>query len=683
MTNPQRLRVLCLMAVLGGLLVGGCGDDASDQAAAEATPPADAAAPAVDAAPAPKQYEKVTKRRLGPTVNTPYGETRPIASDDGDLLWLTRTDYPDPAIREAVLEQVFASRMGMCGQSAQDIEERIGRPDEVSDEMRETLAALADTLAEECERLEVERERWRERYDTDAHPPQVYKARRADDGSFEEAVRAEPPFNASREQLGTWLGRSVTSAAPDRNTLLLIGANLDTGRNTGTCRGERAFLPEKGDNIAEDFISQFGSLLSWQRLCLPIGLVRRTKDGWARENMLRTAPYNNRLLVSSAAFAPDGLNLIMAATYGSTHVEDRSRLYHSSLSLETGLWSAPVLLESLVGAWEDTEPFVGPDGRTLFFASDRPGGEGGIDLYLVRREGASWTGWGEPENLGPYINTEEDDTSLSVDESGTYAFMSSGKGKQQDIYEFHLPPNLSPAPIARIRGEIRINGAPLNEYDLENLGGGPGGIPPRGGGSGAGGGGGGSEDDARVEFFNLANGQRAGVAGVNPATGGFSGTLSLGQKYAAYVEAPGFAGIGNVLDLSNVSGPQSLDLQLDVQRLEVGAKIRLNNIYFDIDKAVLRPESETELQRLVAILGRYPAMTIKIDGHTDAQADDDYNMALSSDRANAVVAHLTGSGVSVDRLQSEGFGETQPVASNASKAGRQLNRRVEFEILSM
>ena len=114
-----------------------------------------------------------------------------------------------------------------------------------------------------------------------------------------------------------------------------------------------------------------------------------------------------------------------------------------------------------------------------------------------------------------------------------------------------------------------------------------------------------------------------------------------------------------------------------------GAKIRLNNIFFEFAKATLLPESKVELDRLVGILGRYPKMVIEVSGHTDNVGDDASNLKLSQDRAGAVMKYLLDHGIAAARLQARGYGESAPVAANDTDEHRQLNRRVEFMIVRM
>ncbi len=122
-------------------------------------------------------------------------------------------------------------------------------------------------------------------------------------------------------------------------------------------------------------------------------------------------------------------------------------------------------------------------------------------------------------------------------------------------------------------------------------------------------------------------------------------------------------------------------VQLAEVEPEVGKSIRLDNIFFEFDKATLKAESDAELEKLVDLLTDYPLMQVIIEGHTDDQGSDDYNMKLSDARAKAVVDHLIAKKVDSERLAWKGYGETRPQASNATEQGRATNRRVEFRIV--
>jgi outer membrane protein OmpA-like peptidoglycan-associated protein len=112
-----------------------------------------------------------------------------------------------------------------------------------------------------------------------------------------------------------------------------------------------------------------------------------------------------------------------------------------------------------------------------------------------------------------------------------------------------------------------------------------------------------------------------------------------------------------------------------------GAKMTINNLFFELGKATLTPESDPELKRLVQVMKENADLKIEISGHTDNTGTDAINEKLSQARADAVKNYLMTAGVAASRIQSNGYGSLKPIASNETEEGRQANRRVEFSIL--
>ena len=129
------------------------------------------------------------------------------------------------------------------------------------------------------------------------------------------------------------------------------------------------------------------------------------------------------------------------------------------------------------------------------------------------------------------------------------------------------------------------------------------------------------------------------------------------------------------------AGYNEITKDILLKKVAVGVKIILKNIFFDFDKATLRPESASELERLAKLLNDVPTLQIEISGHTDNKGSDDYNQKLSHKRARSVVENLISKGISGGRLEYKGYGESEPIASNDTEEGRQLNRRTEFKVL--
>jgi OOP family OmpA-OmpF porin len=122
---------------------------------------------------------------------------------------------------------------------------------------------------------------------------------------------------------------------------------------------------------------------------------------------------------------------------------------------------------------------------------------------------------------------------------------------------------------------------------------------------------------------------------------------------------------------------------MDFQLVKVGMTITLRGIYFDFNKATIKPESRPALDDAAKILKDNPSIRVEIQGHTDSVGSSEYNMQLSQRRAQAVVDYLVQNyGIQLNRLVARGYGKTMPIAPNSTPEGRALNRRVEFVILS-
>lgn len=125
-----------------------------------------------------------------------------------------------------------------------------------------------------------------------------------------------------------------------------------------------------------------------------------------------------------------------------------------------------------------------------------------------------------------------------------------------------------------------------------------------------------------------------------------------------------------------------VEKDLELTKLEVGMKIVLKNIYYDVAKATLRPESMAELDRLIVIMNQNPTLVVELGGHTDSDGSESYNKRLSQNRAQSVVDYLTDANIGEDRLVAKGYGESEPIVPNNSKENKQLNRRTEFKVLA-
>ncbi|MBN2366580.1 MAG: OmpA family protein [Calditrichaeota bacterium] len=171
-----------------------------------------------------------------------------------------------------------------------------------------------------------------------------------------------------------------------------------------------------------------------------------------------------------------------------------------------------------------------------------------------------------------------------------------------------------------------------------------------------------------------------GVAGA--VIGKQAGNTLLGAIIGAAVGGAAGAYIGNYMDNQAEEIEQDLE-GATVERIGEGIKITFNSgLLFDVDKANLRPASQEELAKLANILNKYEETNILIEGHTDATGSDDYNLELSRRRSQSVANYLASLNVSASRFTIMGYGESQPIASNETVDGRQLNRRVDIAVMA-
>ena len=168
----------------------------------------------------------------------------------------------------------------------------------------------------------------------------------------------------------------------------------------------------------------------------------------------------------------------------------------------------------------------------------------------------------------------------------------------------------------------------------------------------------------------------------NSKTGKYLVSLPAGKNYGLAVKAEGYLFHSENFDIPKTAGYSEVIKDIALKKVAVGSKIVLKNIFFDFDKATLRDESTSELERLTKLLNDVPTLKIEISGHTDSKGADAYNQKLSERRAHAVVNYLVAAGIVEDRLTYKGVGEAEPVATNDTDEGRQENRRTEFKVIA-
>jgi outer membrane protein OmpA-like peptidoglycan-associated protein len=341
-----------------------------------------------------------------------------------------------------------------------------------------------------------------------------------------------------------------------------------------------------------------------------------------------------------------------------------------SFSKNDSTWSEPLNLGKTVNtASEEEAPFLAADNKTLYFSSKGFSGYGGSDLYRSIRLDDTWTKWSEPENLGPEINSKFDDLFFNIPSNSDFGYFSKGVADNNvDIFRLKLPPFMLPDPVVLVKGKLidQKTGLPIG---------------------------------SKIIFETLPDGKEAGIAQSDPQTGEYEIQLPVGKQYGIRAEAKDHLSTNQNLDLRKIAyGPVKQDLALvpigagdkpvvvepiEITPIAVNVTIPLNNIFFDFDKASLRSESFSELNRVVALMAERKSMTVEISGYTDNLGPDAYNMKLSERRAKSVSKYLVEKGVDSSRITTTWFGETKPVDTTNTKAGNRKNRRVEFKILKM
>jgi len=359
------------------------------------------------------------------------------------------------------------------------------------------------------------------------------------------------------------------------------------------------------------------------------------------------APLNTRFWESNPSLSSDGRTLSFASNRpGGKGGMD---IWKCQVALQPdGLlrfFNAENLGDSINTTKNELSPFIHPDNETLYFSSNGYDGVGENDIFVARQNGNGQ--WQRPVNLGSGINTPGDDTGFVVETAGKYGYFSSngleGDGKGRDIYRVELPASVRPQAVTCFEGTVS---------DAENS------KPLR----------------ALIEVTDLSTGQKRQNLYADDVTGKFSVCYPVGKKYGLTVSAKPY------LFESFELGDTAKSVQVSLQKIAKGNKMILRNVYFAFNSWQLQPESMPELKRLGRLLLEYPSLKIVIEGHTDNVGSVSYNQELSEKRAKAVVDFLVSGGIAAERIGSKGFGATHPVAPNDSDAGRALNRRTEVEI---
>lgn len=360
----------------------------------------------------------------------------------------------------------------------------------------------------------------------------------------------------------------------------------------------------------------------------------------------------------------------------------KSDIYASTKDAK-GKWGEAINLGEPVNTkYSEEGVFLVPDGKTLYFSSKGHATMGGYDIFKTTFENGKWT---EPENMGFPVNSPDDDVYFVISGSGRRGYYASAKDGgygEKDLYMItFLGPeksfmlsnedNLIASIAAPIKTVQAADAVPIVSNPLTILKGTITDAFTQ------------KPLEATLELVDNTKNEVIATFKSNSATGKYTVMLPSGKNYGIAVKAEGYLFHSENFDIPKSSGYQEIIKDIQLKNVAVGTKIILKNIFFDVAKATLRPESTNELERLIKLLNDIPTLKIEIGSHTDSDGTDESNNKLSQARSESVVKYLTDIGkISVDRLQSKGYGETKPIAPNDTKENKQQNRRSEFEILS-
>lgn len=355
-------------------------------------------------------------------------------------------------------------------------------------------------------------------------------------------------------------------------------------------------------------------------------------------------------------------------------------IYMSKVN-DKGKWESATNVGTVLNTEYDEEAvFMLPDGKTMYFSSKGHNSSGGYDIFKTTLTNGVWS---KPENLGYPVNSPDNDVFFQLAANGVHAYYSTannGGYGGQDIYRITL---LGPEKQPVLLNEDNLLAsvaAPVSDFKAEKIVvAGPKMTVLKGI----------VRDDktkapleGTIELIDNTLNEVIATFKSNSTTGKYLVSLPSGKNYGIAVKREGYLFHSENFDLPASADYQEVEKNIDLKKVEIGQTIVLKNIFFDFDKATIRPESANELDRLIKLLTENPTLKIELGSHTDSKGSDDYNQKLSQSRSQSVVTYLIGKGISTDRLVAKGYGETMPVATNDTDAGRQENRRTEFKILS-
>ncbi|MFD2720204.1 OmpA family protein [Hymenobacter monticola] len=445
----------------------------------------------------------------------------------------------------------------------------------------------------------------------------LYVSRQSKDGSLGAPVPISPAINSSYNE-------GAGSISGDGKTLVF--ASCDRPKAIGNC---------------------------------DLYISRRTGNNWSTPVNLGTN-VNSTEWDSQPSLSADGRTLYFTSTRrGGQGQED---IYVSTLQPD-GTWSMAQNVGTPVNtAGKDMAPFIHASGTTLYYVTDGLVGMGGLDVFRCEKNANG--SWSEPRNLGYPLNTFENEASLFITSDNQKGFCSRTKASDEPPGGYRLarerPVELFsfavPAPVKARETSTYTQGRVFDANTKKPL-------------------------KAEVKLYDLDTDVLTQFVTSDPEYGDYTVVLNEGHHYAMYASADKYLLKSLSFDYSNQHTFDPLALDIYLEPVRSGRSVVLNNLFFDTNKYDLKPQSRTELNRLIEFMRQYRDVQIEVSGYTDNVGSPEANIQLSQRRAQSVVEYLSSHGVSSNRLRSKGYGEGHPLVANDTEAHRQLNRRIELHIL--
>lgn len=317
-------------------------------------------------------------------------------------------------------------------------------------------------------------------------------------------------------------------------------------------------------------------------------------------------------------------------------------------------WGTPVNLGPKINSVEnEASPFIHANGTTLYFSTNGKPSIGGMDMYMTEM-GAN-NDWSEPVNLGYPLNTSKDDMGLVINTDFSKGYYNSDiikNGKQFTVlYEFNVP--------KEVKSLIHSNLAKGTVSDAITK----------------------KKLASKIDLIDLSTSKLVSSVKSDEQNGDYTLVLNEGKEYALYCSRKGYLFKSLSFNYTNKKSFDNMVLDIELEPIKKGAHITLNNLFFESGKYELQEKSLTELNKLVDFMFANPSIKVEISGHTDNVGNAESNLKLSSQRAKSVFDYLTKNGIYEKAIVCKGYGSTKPIAENNSEENKQLNRRIEFTII--